>query len=340
MSLNTPIEVEIRRNVCGRYRAIVHDGKGREIRSTPYGKNKITNLGFEFMLTRGDFYMRCCAGSGNSPPQETDSNLQSYRGAASVTTSVVKTVQADPSAGPLFWRITTRFTFPPGSFGSGSVNIAEAGMQVSVGPTFTDSTPLASRGLLVDSEGAPTAIAVAPDEFLDIVWEYTEYLPYDTTSIATITNDGVPTDYTFTYRPMFLNGDGYTWGTWQDPVSGRVRAFEWFLTNLGGASFEGQGFMLSNGVLGPPNNRPTGNTSDYDPVPQSATPRAYVPGSKERLIDVTWTLAKGNVPSPGATIIKQNTGHASWQIGVNPPIPKVVEKQLNLVLKLSMVNVS
>ena len=124
----------------------------------------------------------CVAGTGNAPPTESDVLLDAYAGRANTAINSVLDINNDAGNLPLYWRVTLRSTFEPGAFGGSSVNIAEAGMaqtSTDAPSSITSTSPLSSRGLLVDSFGNPTTVSVAPSEYLDIIWEYTEYLPYD-----------------------------------------------------------------------------------------------------------------------------------------------------------------
>lgn len=334
----------------GRYKGIKHKGHkfdengelvefGEVIEETGWGKNIITIGGINALLSGSVTYLFSVAGTGNTTPSESDTVLASYAGkmaAWPVSESLVR--QVNPAT-ELYLRFTTRATYNPGAFGASSVNIAEAGMTLgtsnlaAVGPT----TNLFSRGLLVDSGGLPTTIAVAPDEYLDIIWEFTMYIPYDATGTVNLMIDGVSTSHTYYVRPIRLDGALGSGTSWFSPAyasagtgAGAINAIT---VSPPQADFT-SGWALGNTALTTPTVTPTGTALTASSTSQSA----YVSNSKQRQYNAIWTLTNGNAAAPGVSIVSAMMGWPSFQVSYSPPIAKTASKQLNLSFMLSFAN--
>lgn len=331
----------------GRYKAIKHKGHkfdedgnflefGEVIEETGWGKNIITTVGIDAWMV-GGLNMWCVAGAGNSTPSESNTVLASYAGKQTTRpiTNVV-TRQTDPVVGDLYIRTVQRSTFNPGNFGASPVNIAEAGMTFGQSSLalVTASTLLFSRGLLVDGGGLPTTISVAPDEFLDIVWEFTVYVPYDSTGTVSLTIDGVPTNHTYYVRPHRLDGGAWSWTA--NTAGATFMGLAAFTPTIGTGTTSTSGTFLSNGTLVAPTvSLPTTTLAFRASTLVNA---AYITGSKQRQTNGTWTLANGNAAAPGVQLAVVNLGDTQWQVSYNPPIAKTNTKQLNLSFMLSFAN--
>lgn len=334
----------------GRYKAIKHKGHkfddkgeliefGEVIEETGWGKNIVTLVGINAMLG-GDTALELftVAGTGNATPSESNTVLAAYAGKmSSVPVSATVTRQFNPAT-ELYVRIVDRATFNPGAFGASSVNIAEAGKTVNQ-PSWAAinaATQLFSRGLLVDSGGSPTTISVAPDEYLDIIWEFTIYIPYDVTGTVSLTIDGVATNHTYVVRPIRLDNTSYgSWGyIWSSSTGMYQRLYQYAVAVSPGAPSFMAGFALGNTALTTPAVTPTGTALAASTTYASA----YVANSKQRQYNATWTLTAGNAAAPGVTIVSAMFGWPSFQVSYNPPIAKTNTKQLNLSFMLSFAN--
>lgn len=343
----TTIEIPVAIRAQGRFRAVVHTGHeydefgnvvkfGDVLRETSFGNNKITLTGFDkAFLNQGD-NLCMVAGSGNTAPSESDTTLAAYLGktqsfaSASTTREVVPDVNGD-----VWWRVTKRMTFGPGSLGNVAVNVAEAGIVTNVGLSGTNaSTPVTARGLLVDAGGNPTTVSVNNAvEYLDIIWEYTEYVKASVTGTVTLTIDGVATVHNYEVRPYWFDnvGGSYNYGGWRD-VAGNVwgpnfsplgnGTYTWsYATNcFTGAITAITGNNLGNGVQ-----------ADI-PIQASG---AYTNGSKTRSLNCTWLPVNAN---KNITVVRVNLGHTCWQVSYSPAIAKVNTKQLDLLFVLSYAN--
>lgn len=344
--------------VTGRFRAIVHTGHilndagepvgyKKVLRETPFGRNTITLHGFNRLLSRsGATYLGMVAGVGNTAPTEGDLLLTSYAGKYSSRT-ITTAINNDIGSGPLYYRLIYTGTFNPGAFGGSPVNIAEAGMAFTSSNNYNalgSGTNIGAHGLLVDVSDNPTTVSVAPDEFLDMVWEYTEWLPYDASGTVSLTIDGVPTDHTYAVRPCFL-GNYTSGGGWQPtnittPSSGMV-AFpntanqNWMGVVIGSATFQ-RSSAGTNSAIGTPGGGPSG-TFNALMLPSSAGLSSYVDDSKQRAFSFTWGPTVGNDPS-GINLVTMLLEHCHFQVSFDPPIAKVASKQLQLNFMLTLSN--
>lgn len=334
----------------GRYKAIKHKGHkydadgnfvefGEVIEETAWGKNIITLVGINALLGSGGISSWTVAGTSNATPSEANTVLGAYAGKQTTRPIALVTTRQTNPASELYIRFVERTTFNPGAFGASSVNIAEVGKTFGQ-PTLASvnaATQVFSRGLLVDSGGSPTTISVAPDEYLDIVWEFTIYVPYDTTGTVSLTIDGVPTNHTYFVRPVRLDGigasDGYSWSI---PLTGAVGVTPLNIMPIMTTEPElyAKGFALSNTALTTPAATPTGTFLEAT----SHSSSAYVANSKQRQYNAVWSLAAGNTPAPGVTIVTCILNWPGFQVSYSPAIAKTASKQLNLSFMLSFAN--
>lgn len=335
----------------GRIRAVVHTGHkydefgnvvefGEVLRETPFANNKITNTGFDKMFTAQGNSLVIVCGSGNTTPAETDTTLAAYLGKSETFADYSCTREVVPDGnGDVWWRVTKRATFGPGSLGGVAVNVAEAGITTGVGAGGTNaSTPVSARGLLVDQFGNPTTVSVNNAvEYLDIIWEYTEWVKASVTGTVTLSIDGSAVVHNYEVRPYWFDNTGgsYNYGGWAAPAAGgwinwgpvgnspytwsfASNCFTGSLVPISGSS-DGRG-GLGNGVQ-----------ADI-PIQSSPT---YADGSKQRTLTMTWLQTYGN---KNITVIRASLGHTQWQVSYNPAIAKVSSKQLDLEFRLSYAN--
>lgn len=341
-----PVEIRTR----GRFRAVVHTGHtynkfgdivklGDILRETPFSNNKVTLTGFNNIFVGAATNITMVAGSGNTTPAESNTTLTSYLGKTTTFASSSVTRNTTPDGnGDVWWRCTKRMTFGPGSLGGGSVNVAEAGIVVNPDGTVTGSTPVSARGLLVDGSNNPTTVSLNNAlEYLDIIWEYTEYIKASVTGTVDLTIDGSIITHDYEVRPYYFDNTGgsYNYGGWVDvgstawvnwsPVGDDTYSWPWATNCFTGSLVAISGTVDGKGGLG------NGVRNDI-PILTSA---AYTPNSKTRALNCTWLPVYGN---KNITVVRVNLGHTSWQVSYNPAIAKVDTKQLDLQFVLTYAN--
>ncbi|MGH8053580.1 MAG: hypothetical protein ACREP4_06645 [Stenotrophomonas sp.] len=351
MSPNQQIRLKpIKVRSTGRFRPVVHTGHvydrfgnivqfGRILREAPFGRNKITLPGFARLLQGTASTMVMVAGQGNTPPQETDTVLASYKGKTATVVSQVTTRSTIPNANnEVYWRTVYRMTFGPGSLGGGNVNVAEAA--ISFGTSLSGvgaGTQVGARGLLVDASTNPTAIAVNNAvEYLDIIWEYTEWVPASVTGTVSLTIDGTPTNFDYEVRPYYFDnlGGSYNYAGWGPATNLVIPGYS------PNAIKSGYGSQYASNAAAGPIGAITGDALRGPPaanIPFSMTTDAYVANSKQRTFRMTWLPLEGNIAG-GIGLVHVNLGHSDWQIGFTPKIPKISTKQLDLLFTYAMAN--
>lgn len=336
--------------VTGRFKAVVHTGHkfdefgnivefGEILRETPFGRNTITYTGFSKILQNQGTSLVMVAGAGNTTPAITDTTLVSYLGKSATLATQATTRNTTPDINDeVWWRTTYRITFAPGSLGGGSVNVAEAGISTNVSlGSVTSSTPLVARGLLVDGGGSPTTVSVNNAvEYLDIIWEYTEWLKASATGTVSLTIDGTPTMFDYEVRPYYFDNTsgGFNYGGWKDATGLTIPGYSPLRSTGGyGLSYSIQAFpgplvAITGNTLSPTN-------SAY--VPTNVSSDAYVSNSCERTLKCTWLPSEANI-SGGIGVVRMNLGHTNWQISFDAKIAKINTKQLDLFWKFTMAN--
>lgn len=355
------VEHEVAVKCRGRFRAIKHTGHtfdelgnvvkyGDVIEETPFGDNKITLTGFNRMLGRapasgGSGSMGSVifvAGSGNTTPAESQSTLVSYVGKTNthVSTTTTRNVTPDGS-GNVMWRVTMRVTFNPGSLGTGSKNIAEAGIVmegISIG-SVNGSTLVGARGLLVDGGGSPTTVSVNADvEYLDLIWEYTEWIPASVTGTVSLTIDGATVVHDYEVRPCWFENTGGSYNNrgWQNMGALTGPALSATRT-VGTYDKANANTVALEGPLGALYGANPGGTYADANMPVSMTLAAYTTDSKYRDVTMVWTPLYGNVAG-GIGAVRVHMGHSQWQVSYSPKIAKINTKQLNLTFRITMAN--
>lgn len=355
MSLKTHLGTVLCR---GRYKAIVHSGHeldadGRilrhgEIKSeTPFGKNLITKLGFDYSLGRtglGSQPLMVC-GPSSSPVSEDDVLMGDAFGYASqFASSTITASNANPDNGPLFQTVEHRRTFPPGSLGANPVVISKAGIVLanSINPALASvrSASLLSAGLLIDHLGNPTSVSVLPTDFLDIVWEYTEFVAYEVAGEMPFTINGAASPLSFVVRPLALwstTGARY-WPGVQSLYYNFSPAFS-VRSGLGGNINSGGATCVVASEL--ETITASGDTAAAGLRPSTVSAEPYVNGSKRRKFTAAWAPSQGNAtPAVRRAIVALGTSNhlGAFQVRFDPPIPKDATRQLELTFELVMAN--
>lgn len=302
--------------LSGRYKLVAHKADGTSRVVADWFDNLILNAGLERLGT-GGVVGTCVVGSDSTPPAVGQSSL--FALVASTTTQQLLVTGTAPDNSYAFYRKTFRF-----AIGVAAGNLSEVG----VGWTNTD---LFSRALIRDDLGDPTTITILADEVLDVIYEVRLYVP---TSDQTFVVNIAGVDYTFTLRPGMVSGSGgpYYSGHWHNDlrtfledghvltgpsVTGKV-----FFAYGNGATMNAVTGSLSGSVL----------TNELSASLKTEFLSAYVPGSYERGMRMTFDLNDGNAAF-GGFMLYTMTG--TYQCVVSPNIPKDNTKILKIDFTVS-----
>lgn len=201
--------------------------------------------------------------------------------------------------------------------GVGTGNIAEVGIAWATG-----GGSLFSRALVLDLAGAPTVIAKAADEVLDVEYIFRVYAPMsDVTGTVTISG----TDYDYVIRAVNVNtmSSNNAWRPSQ-VLSGQST------TDNNQRSFGSTSSLVAS--------RTTAFTlASSDPAYSNAMSwGTYTTSNYYRDATCIWSLTQANmnIKSIGA-FVYQGSVTPKWQIEVTPTIPKDGTKQLTMVMRQS-----
>lgn len=288
------------------------DSDGNEVPGTrtivsPWNDNLITDAGLNYLgSTSHDNLNMCRIGTGNAEPAVTDTALGAQ--VATTTTAGVGNATGYNTTDRFLWRRVSR-RFAAGS--ASGVNLTEVGMAAS------NSVSLFSRSLIKDSGGSPTAITLAPDEVLDVLYELRMYLPPQS-QVVNATIDGVAS--TVTIQVTENENNLASW-----------------------ALFLGNRFALdmsapSNSKWGAPLENAQAVSSDFGNGGDAATgvtvvTATYVAGSFTTALTITLGLTSGNFTtgvgalkvaggSGGAGDSRWKSAYGWWQYVFSPKLNK------------------
>lgn len=322
--------------------------EGEILQQSAWGKNLITEGGFAAQLA-GSINITMVAGSGNTAPLEANTTLQTYKGKYSGSTQIIysRTLNIVPDVdGYCVLETVYRATFSPGALGSGAVNISEAGMAMGTQGATTGATPLFSRGLLVDSFGAPLVIAMnASTEYLDLYWKHTRYIPAEVTGSSAITILGSNIVHDYIIRPLYLdlsvtNSGISLWSVWWSlgnnwVVGGYTTTLPGLTPVVTDTSYISAQFgprVFSGAISSNQTTLPAGTQATY--AVSGYTFDAYVPGSKSRTFHLNMVPADGNLAAIRSITLKW--GFQGWQMEINPTIAKQSTPQRALRLDFTV----
>lgn len=335
----------------GEYMAVVHTGhkydaegniikEGSVLRKSGWGKNLITLGGFNVQLTSTDgVTTSCVVGSGNTPPTESDTLLQAYLGRRTSQLVHSYTVTGPNVDGQYVIEKIVRATFNPGALGSGPVNVAEAGMAMATNPNA--SSPLYSRGLLVDAFGAPTVVSMnASTEYLDVYWKYTRYVPAEIIGTQDIDILGVTTPHNYIIRPTLIDPSHAQHGVWWALNSSvtsvnSIPSLQPVVTN---SSFSGRNYgprMFDVDIANANQMVIGGNETNQT----SYTMDPYVSNSKERTFSLNIGPTDGNLAA-GIRSATLKWGMMGFQMQFDPRLEKdaTPARVLRLDFKVALAN--
>lgn len=307
---------------------------GPIIEETGFGRNILTTRFFDDALTVVKLGIKACVvGEGNTPPVEADTTLVSYKAQTATLQAFSTTFNATVS--PRY--VSKIYTFRFGE-GVAAGNITEVGtVPSSFGGTVNASAPLMSRALVKDSGGTPITMTVLADEFLDVVFKMTWYVPEDVTGSVSIAVRGVATPFDWTLRAIGMSAS-LTRPAWNTEQIGCCPgAF------VGAYDFD-PGANTTSTLQAYTADPATYIATDGNRVTSVSAP-AYVPGSKNRTFKFTFGLTQANVAVQSFFFknysnFGYNPSIGGYQILLSAPLPtKLNTEQLAFYVNMALANV-
>lgn len=305
-------------------RVMKADADGNPIESTAREiefKNLITNSGMDSMgsVSGQRVWDQVMVGSGNTPPQFTDTALASFIAATS-TLQVNGAVSRQVGTSPRWVEVARTWRFPAGVAAG---NLSEVGVRQSNTP-FT----MFSRALIVDAGGNPTTLTVLSGEVLDVTYRFRYFIP-ETDVTGTVTLNG--TVHNWTLRPLAVS------------QATTFIGLGWPAITVGGVSDGIRGVAVRN----PSNGDVASSVANLAMVAMDQVPTwpisgrgatvftygTYTPGSY--FIDniITWALTDGNMS--GINWVTLSCEFGTFQLGFTPSFNKLDTQQLRLTLRVS-----
>lgn len=319
--------------VKGRYKFIrreaMPDGNGgfipgEIIQETPWTDNTMTVYYFDnIAFAQDNHYANSCAvGTGSGPVAESNTGLTTFL--AGTNQRLAQSEVRQYTTSPRYCRQTCTYRFNPGVAAG---NITEAAI-CTPNSVPTAATPIISRVLVLDGVGAPTSITVLLDEYLDVIWQFTVYVPEDQTGSVNFTIDGTVISYSYTIRACNMNAAS-RWGGigWSGaPV---------ISINLAAGGYGC--FASTQSTLGAYDGEPS-NSGDCS----SVVNQTWAAGSHSCTKRITWGLTTANVAI--RSFVARATDSTAGGLGavnilLNNPVTKVNTKTFTLDLKYTMANI-
>lgn len=325
-----------------RYWAVVHDGKGNILRRTHPGPNKLTKKLFNDLMSGVAYYGAPVVGAGNTAATESDVTLESYLGKADSVEIVTGSYQYTdtPDVNGFVWMKQTYVAhYLPTRLGSSPVNISEAGLSSDSINSTTNTTPLYSRGLLVDAVGDPTSISYdAKNEYLDVYWELTWWVPAEASGTVTLDILGTNIVHDYVVRPsnwrQLTDTANYNWFIPGADVNGIF--LQRLVFNVSSSGYDNiSDTYAASGPIGAFTAFPTATGGRFY---ATAYPIQAFTTDKQRDWEIQFGPAAGNVSGGiGALHVGSSSG-ASWQISLSPKIDKNATRNFNFTIRCVMGN--
>lgn len=349
--MNADIDLGQAIGFSGKYWVVVHDGKGNILRSSSPGKNKLTVKLFNDLMSGVNLPSGTpVVGTGNASPTETDNTLAVYTGKCNTVEVVAGSYSYSDmpdSNGFVYQRQTYVAHYLPGRLGpTGTVNLAEAGIAAAVISSTTGTTPLYSRGLLVNSSNVPVTVPYdVANEYLDVYWELTWWVKAETSGTVSFDILGVPTDHDYVVRiSNWRKQESTATGNWDMPPTDSNGII---LNNLTFRPVPGSIYnnptstYACSGPLGPITGFPVRASGQFY---GSSAPIQPFLQNKQRDWLLKFPPANGNVPDGiGAFHIGSYAGGDSlrgptFQVGISPKLVKTAQRSWELGVRCSMGN--
>ena len=265
----------------------------------------------------------CRVGTDNTPPTPSDTALWSQIAATNTLSVPHYAYTAQDSTGRGYTGIVGTYRF---AAGAAAGTLEEVGFGSSAAADI-----LMSRALILDApDGTPTPLDVSIEDVLDVVYEVRIYTPSDPSDVV--------------LELVYIDGDSYDI-TLRPIGGGSLAALTTAIATADATSFTTKEIRHLS-LLGLGNNW-IGGFEAAEVMPAVEDPwelgalsavidantvlAAYVPGSKERSIDVTIPAGELNLAG-GLSYLRLSTSEGSWGLGFDHPLPKVAGKTLTFTV--------
>lgn len=306
-----PFNVKVSLN--GWFRLQIMGADGRKRWATDWFSNNITNYGLDLLGTSTYKYGYCQVGTGNNPPANTDTSLQTYLASSALTANPATTNGVSPD-----YSSNILLTY---KFATGGVigNISEIG----IGPSASSGSSLFSRELIRDASGNPTTISLGSSDTLIVYYNLKVYPPVtDSAVLVNGTIGGSAVTRTVTTRSAQINSSAWLAGTGQYAISFAS------LPNGGGSTA-----VLSTSAIAAITSAPPTSVLN-----SSGSRGSYTSGSYKSTIQWIWipSAGSGNYLSTWfylGTMLNggsNNSGAASFQFGFDTALVKTNVQTLTI----------
>jgi hypothetical protein len=297
------------------YNVQVFSRDGIFLRETGFFQNLLPDQFFENFIggssnTSSSLFSFCQAGSGTGTPANTDSTITAVGNRfARLADGIADALENVIAVGNVL-TCTTAYISAVG-LGVGGGNISELAIfnQVSGGI-------MVSRALIKTVLGVPTAITIAADEYVKVLYKIQVTVDHADKTGSFVYNS---VTYNWTARPM----------AWNNALSlaPKLSTNFWVFPKGGIVDSANGGFGLNQAVAGDSNTlaaitaRPTYTSSS---TTSSVSAVAYTANSKQRKIEYTFGASQGNIAGGiGGIMIQNALGQSGFQIAFTPKFPKV-----------------
>lgn len=249
---------------------------------------------------------RFALGSGNAPPQFTDTSLQNPL----VISPDISNLSRVANYANGYAELVASYQFGQGVAAG---NISEIGMQRN-----NLAGPLASRSLILDSAGDPTTLTVLGSDFLTCFYRLRYSIPQtDTVYQIVVMYDDVPVETQVIIRPLGADSSSVSNGWGFNPMySGNVN----------------QPLAYTGGVAAPTASTPLGAPIGGNMTESSVYP-TYVGESFERFFTTTLGLNQINSNEIRTVVVRRMLG--CWQVEFDPPLQKDNTQTMDLTFGYS-----
>lgn len=318
------------------------------LRESGWSKNLIVNSWFDWLFqneSANTGFMGFVAGAGTATPDVTDTQLQSFLGGGGQFQDAWLTTNS--TVIPRGFTIGVRCRAAEGAVVG---NVAEIAMCRGTTGVPNNSSPLINRARVLDEMSAPTTVAVASDEILEVIYEFTFYAIEGATGTLTINIDGTPTDFDYEIRPVSMNHTN----SWQkdalifggvDSSSSYVPFGPSAFPSVSTANNPSRCYVTGETTFGDPSSSSTPPGYSASNVFTSRVNGPYTPGSRTRDFIIRLPLNNGNIAAPGIRSINlvlyegySGNGWCCHQVLLDGPFLKPNTHVFDLPITVSMDN--